>query len=877
MKIFGKPSKPGWARLTGPILSFIRPICSSKRTVLLCVGFLLLVVVPLAVVLSSNKYTEKLIRHSSYLIRGRFIDPPDRVFIDIKFKNYQRLVDKRNEALKTRFLVKSEDDFVPATVTHNGKTVDIEMRLKGDYVVDHLTGDQWSFRVKVKGDGTLFGMKRFSLHRPSARYYFSEWVFHRVLAYEGLPAIRYEFINVTINGKNIGLYAIEETPGKYMIENSRLREGVVLQFDDTLFYENWAHQKESTLISAVSHLGAKATEIRAYEMTKIANDPVLLGQFRSGLELAGRVRAGKIKISDAFDIPQLAKYYALSDLMGAQHNTNYSNFKVYYNPVTSKLEPVGFDASNALTPVLSLTPERFKRWAEDERLDRYIEQHTFQLWEDEQFTREYLKQLERITQEDYIKKLLADLESPMRTARAHLANLNLAEEIKSQTEGYVRRCLLTNAQTIRQKINMIQGMYAYFSRKTEKGLILSIANIETIPLEVGSVTFRGKEIARPQVPLIIQPRKIYSPVEYARYPFIVLDNVAWNEEMLKEIRLQYKVPSTSIERDIEVFAWDFMDDDFFVSNVMHRLPNFREQPFLSVNDDDKAVVIKPGNWVVSQDVLIPEGWKVVAVSGARIDLKDGAKLISYSPFVIKGDSEDPVIFMSSDSTGQGIVLMKTSAPSFFDHVVFKNLSNPQSKGWELTGAVTFYEADVQITHCRFIHSRSEDSLNIIRSKFAVHDSLFEGSEGDAIDLDFAKGELRRLSIIRSANDAVDLSGTVATLAEIFVDGAGDKGISAGEASTVTIEDMTLKQCHIGIAGKDMSAVEFDRVGISDSQWGLVLYQKKSEYGPARIHGKNLKIDRVKKPYMVEEKSNLIIDRSRIRSDQKEARAFLEAL
>ena len=37
-------------------------------------------------------------------------------------------------------------------------------------------------------------------------------------------------------------------------------------------------------------------------------------------------------------------------------------------------------------------------------------------------------------------------------------------------------------------------------------------------------------------------------------------------------------------------------------------------------------------------------------------------------------------------------------------------------GWELTGAVTFYESPVTFSRCEFSRSRSEDALNVIRGE-----------------------------------------------------------------------------------------------------------------------------------------------------------------
>ena len=42
----------------------------------------------------------------------------------------------------------------------------------------------------------------------------------KILNYQGLIALRYDFIDVTLNGKHFGVYAIEENFRKNLIENN---------------------------------------------------------------------------------------------------------------------------------------------------------------------------------------------------------------------------------------------------------------------------------------------------------------------------------------------------------------------------------------------------------------------------------------------------------------------------------------------------------------------------------------------------------------------------------------------------------------------------------------------------------------------------------
>ena len=43
--------------------------------------------------------------------------------------------------------------------------------------------------------------------------------------------LRFDFINVTLNGINMGIYAIEESIDKILVENNNYREGPVIKFN----------------------------------------------------------------------------------------------------------------------------------------------------------------------------------------------------------------------------------------------------------------------------------------------------------------------------------------------------------------------------------------------------------------------------------------------------------------------------------------------------------------------------------------------------------------------------------------------------------------------------------------------------------------------
>ena len=94
---------------------------------------------------------------------------------------------------------------------------------------------------------------------------------------------------------------------------------------------------------------------------------------------------------------------------------------------------------------------------------------------------------------------------------------------------------------------------------------------------------------------------------------------------------------------------------------------------------------------------------------------------------------------------------------------------------------------------------------------------------------------------------------------MVITGAGDKGISAGESTHLVIDNINISDAAIALAGKDLSEIYMNGVNIRRSQVGFIAYQKKPEYGAARIEITQVNLESVDIPYLVEKKSKLIMD------------------
>jgi hypothetical protein len=198
------------------------------------------------------------------------------------------------------------------------------------------------------------------------------------------------------------------------------------------------------------------------------------------------------------------------------------------------------------------------------------------------------------------------------------------------------------------------------------------------------------------------------------------------------------------------------------------------------------------------------------------------------------------------------------------HVHFENLAAPSNENWLLTGAVTFYESDVIVKNCVFANNRSEDALNIVRSRYEIYETEFRNTFGDAFDADFTTGVLRDTTFRGAGNDAVDVSGSRVQIIDVHVHSAGDKAVSIGEGSTATIEGLEIDGCQTGVASKDLSVTQLTESRIDDCRVGLAVYQKKAEFGGGQIKASSIDLSGSDLPYIIELGSSIEIDGDTLR-------------
>lgn len=802
--------------------------------------------------------------------------------------DYMQIMENRKKAFATGVLQTEDDSWVKGLVSGGEELMKAKIRLKGDWL-DHLWGTKWSFRIKMRKQFAWNRLRVFSVQTPVAREYLREWEAHKLFAWHDLLTTRYGFIPLYINNESRGLYAWEEHFDKQLLEWRYRREGPILKFTEDVF---WQMQRNNLNYDdkwrTLPYF--EAAVIMPFREGKTLSSPNLYGQFMNGQKLMVQYKHRLKPPAEIFDIRKMAGYYALMDVLKISHGMVWHNQRMYFNPVLCKLEPIAFDAYGdhrefesgieINSAYVALNPGEIVN-AEDAMY--------FELFKDSLFLSYYLEALDRMTDPD-------NVEAFKESVRSDLSYYDSLLLIEFPRYDYDKDFIVRNAAEIRTYLPELKDMayrtisnggpqinvrkqdysdtllpdntasllvHAYMDQLTDSGLLLQINNFN------------------PQPVILLGTGTSDEYIDYFFHPEPEMEAFTGGSEVTMKVSadtasvfLFYMVKGRFETYRIPIYMWPYPSGQTSQQEIMEYV-DLEHHPLIE-KIDGRNVHIKKGVSMTDRSLVIPAGYAVYFSKGTSIDFIDRSLFLSYSPVYMEGSPKEPVIITSSDFTARGFTILQADERSRLSHVQFNNLNTLDHNGWMLTGAVTFYESDVDIYNTTFYRNQCEDALNTIRSEFIVDRCRFEYIFGDAFDSDFCRGEVINTAFVDIGNDAIDFSGSRIHIRDVLVDGANDKGISGGEESFLTVENTVISKCAIGLASKDLSSVEFKTGEIRDCKYGLVLLQKKPEYGPASIIFDESSIIQPEIEMLIEKGSKVILDGKVIEGQKdKLAKVFYE--
>ena len=776
--------------------------------------------------------------------------------IDIRFRHFDRLRRQRRSALVAGILEQGEDDFVPARIRLKGVLVRAKLRLKGDLVVGQLDHDSWSFRVHIRDEKHLFGMRRFNLQPPRARDYHSEPLFLEHVRHIGVLAPRYKLVRVALNGDDLGVMAIEEHFSKELLESQDRREGVVLKIDESRYFS--FHDREVRRSSPFSNF--LTGEMTPFRLTRVSSDPSLASNHRVAVGLYRAFVDGSMAPSEVFDAKLVGRFLAVVQTWSAWHAASWRNIRFYYNPITARLEPIAYDAE--LLVVGYHRPEPLHRmWLADPRIRANYVDTLRAIAEKEPWS------LPEPSLNDEQKRLLRVLHRSFPFLKP-IDIASLADTAaKSISEDPVER-----VRTVPERSDAAPGHVIHPGEFRPEHLawvhliedgdarFLELGNLVDFPVAVSLGPPDGRERSErssidPETLALLPPTRLGELPSVVR---IALDESGAADRV-------FVSPAGS-----EDGAW--VQPTRYFSKA-HRAPVPRSSleavsthEFLEYDPSTRTVSALPGSWDVTGSISLPKGVALVLRPGTELRFQPEAALIVRGATRFSGTHSNKVVLRGKDESGswRGLVVFNSDSTANWSFVRITGTSGVQYEDWQLTGGVTVYEGLVTIENTEFLDTTAEDSLNLVRTNFALTDVVVREAVSDGLDIDFGAGTVKRSTFSDigwiGGGDGLDFSGCSARVKDVEFSRIADKAISVGERSQVRLESLTLSDVGFGVVGKDGSYLDVGGAVVEGVRHAVLMsYTKKPEFGGAALEAADLVTRRVDRMAVAQNGSLLRID------------------
>ena len=762
----------------------------------------------------------------------------------ISDKGIDRIRSVRDRALKKGLLQVTEDDWVKAKLEEGKEQYSGQVRLKGDWT-DHLLGDKWSFRIALDEGQAWKRMVTFSVQNPNTRFFLSEYVYHKWLQREGILSPRYAFLELRINGVSKGLYAYEEHFEKQLPESQDRREGPILKYDEEGLWDAQAMVIKNDGVMVEDRIPTfMSANVAPFGEKKALKDSLMAKQVQFAQQLIAQYRKGERSVWETFDAKKVARYYAIVDVAHAQHGFIWHNQRWYYNPVISKMEPIGFDGYTTVGP-FNWIKRPFIGYSRNVRYMAagYREMMFEHFFHDKEFLKWYVHYLFQFTDRAYLDNFFFEIAQ----------SLDVYEEwIQREWPDYKydRDAFFASALEIRLLLMPLErtSVKGHFQGAKGEQFHYKIFNFHCLP-----VVLRGIGKSKEKMDAAFTEQKLLDPY-YEEYPAEFYDLYS----PVKGDFIYFEVPGIDSVFVTEIQPWPAPEGDTPEQKLFNDLVP-QSNDIYTVIDSNKQILFKTGKYKTNKDILIPRGYQVWFQKGVELDLVGRAKFISKSPVLMFGREDAPILITSSDKSANGFSILQAETKSEFHYVVFDNLNTLSHEGWNLTGAVSLYESEVLIDHCRFVNNHCEDALNLVRCVFDYSYSYIGFTFGDGFDADFCTGTITKANFSHTGNDGMDFSGSHITINSAFVEYAGDKGISLGEKSDIIIQDANVQNSIIGIAAKDLTTVVVKNITLLNNDLAFTAYQKKPEYGPGKITVEKYKAEGNKQLYVLQNGSSLVLD------------------
>ena len=761
-----------------------------------------------------------------YTLFNRPAAPPiERLDLDIKFIDFEAVMDDRNRAFKAGIL--SNPKTVKADVRFQGQTYKASVRLKGDLGSHWTSRYRMSFRVNIKRGKTILGFSKFSLQKPRSRAHPYDQTFQALMRKAGNLSSVHKYAHVFVNGSDWGIMNLEEHVTKTFLEKLRRKESAVIRFGDE---RDWYYGKTAANPYPGYRLSHPALNIHLYGAAKY----LLNEKYRKWLTYIARQRLLRDH-PHLYDVKSFSRAMVLAMAWDNTHTLGDHNSRYYFNPYTLRLEPITTDQL------------AYRVITEARKVPRY---------------EIYMQVMAADGYEENLPRAIAEVSAAVQGVQATLDEYQSYFPLDRPKDGRVvvenmRKIVADPDEYLSLREPETEDPEEKLSAPTEAqaadfDVHLHVRHWEDGRLQLFNLlpdAVRVKQVLISGEPLLDEGLVVPGYADMDKFDPVTL------ETGLTGIRDgQFKV-----ETEYKGYVRHATNG---ATLLVHGLENplLVETPrtiaFLKEAGEGQWEIPK-GEWVIDAPITVNGDLDIQP--GATLRFTEDSYLIVKGALTADAQSAAPIVLEPVRSSWKGLYVLEGERTSRLRNVVVRRTSALQDGLLDLTGAVTFYNTELELEGVRFVGTRAEDALNLVQTSFTASHVEISDTVSDGIDFDFSDGSIEASKFLDIGGDAMDFSGSHVTIDKVVARGVKDKAVSAGEASFVNVTDSDFAEVGVGIASKDGSRVQAENVAISDYELHAAMtYIKKDFYGTPSLKINNSTING-REPYSRQEGTALRVD------------------
>lgn len=771
--------------------------------------------------------------------------------LEIKAEDWQKLDENLPSSISDaifagRILLTDEyKKTVPAKFIYEDKEYKIRVRYRGDNP-NHWTRPKRSWQIRFNKENPFDGLRVIKLIIPDDRGYFAEYLDNYRAKKLGLFFPEAEYVKLNINGDDHGIYYQIEDWSKEFLEKNKQPA------DANLYITN-----DENIFSSSQQIESIFNDIKFWD--KQTNDKIF--SFDNYAELDFLINLLKQKdfykvAPDIIDLDNFYRWQIISILAGSNHQGDTGNIRIYFNNSKGKFEFIPWDVGIKSYPadaeaIYSLVSRKIFT------NPMYLLERNKLLWEyvsnkdnledDLRFYDEIYKKLKPAFYADWKK---------------HDSNFTFDQRVKS-----IR-------QQFENNFNNIEKLY----KKDDSKMVIyydALSQLITINFEVDN--FSGLNLQSISLPIetpgkvalyydldrdgilgredklvaqaILEDNKLkFNDLNYFLYNlgnfdndeideatkhifFITLNNIP-NNRFLELDKIEFDLVNAITNEEVKIEDISFVDNTTF--SYLSKI-NLSPAQFVQKNRmfslSDENIVLRKGNYYIKKDIIIPKESLLKIEPGTILNFSANVSLVSYSPIIAEGTAWQPIIFRAIDVNrlwGVVGVLNCGDNKSIFKNTVFRNGSKAYINGVFLSGMLSFYHSNLELTDSLIEGAGDDDGLNVKYAKIKVNNNKFINNSADAVDLDYSNGIVESNYFEGNGNDSIDISDSDVLIKNNYITKSGDKCISIGEKTKkLVIFNNILDGCKIGVETKDGSTPIIINNVIVNNEIGLNSYRKKA--------------------------------------------------